>query len=288
MISMTGYGKGAVRNDKLSAEVEIKSINSRYLDIFFRLPSILQSKEYEIRDIIKNTLKRGKVSIVVNVTVNENKTKKVDREKLKQYLSQLKEVKKVLKSTEKIKLEHILSNEELFEDDLVSFEEVEFEMVKGALKNALNDLIKMKKKEGKELLKDLQIRINTIEEKVVEIENDVKSNVNEYFEKLKERVKILIEGADLDDERFKLELALLADKTDITEECVRLRSHLKFFAESMNNDEEPGRKLNFLCQEMHREANTISSKSLSTFIIHNSVYVKEEIEKIREQIQNIE
>ncbi|HZW38357.1 MAG TPA: YicC/YloC family endoribonuclease [Ignavibacteriaceae bacterium] len=288
MISMTGYGKGAVRNDKLSAEVEIKSINSRYLDIFFRLPSILQSKEYEIRDIIKNTLKRGKVSIVVSVTVNENKTKKVDKEKLKQYLSQLKEVKKVLKSTEKIKLEHILSNEELFEDDLVSFEEVEFEMVKGALKNALNDLIKMKKKEGKELLKDLQNRINTIEEKVVEIENDVKSNVNEYFEKLKERVKILIEGSDLDDERFKLELALLADKTDITEECVRLRSHLKFFAESMNNDEEPGRKLNFLCQEMHREANTISSKSLSTFIIHNSVYVKEEIEKIREQIQNIE
>jgi len=146
----------------------------------------------------------------------------------------------------------------------------------------------MKAKEGGELLKDLSKRIKNIESKLTFVEKEYKSSINNYYSNLRERVKELIADSKLDEDRLTNELALIADKADITEESVRLRSHLKFFLESLKAEDEPGRKLNFLCQEMNREANTISSKSVSTSIIHKVVLIKEEIEKIREQIQNIE
>jgi uncharacterized protein (TIGR00255 family) len=146
----------------------------------------------------------------------------------------------------------------------------------------------MKKKEGEELAKDLKKRIKNIENKLAEIENESQASVEEYYSKLKEKVKLLISNITDYSDRLELELAIIAEKAEITEECVRLRSHLKFFIDSLDNDDEPGRKLNFLCQEMNREANTISSKTVSTAITHNTVLIREEIEKIREQIQNIE
>ena len=146
----------------------------------------------------------------------------------------------------------------------------------------------MRQNEGKELAKDLKRRIKIIDKKVTEIQNESGKSAKSYFDRLKERMQSLVEDITAYSDRLELELALIADKSEITEECVRLRSHLKFFLESMDKDKEPGRKLNFLCQEMNREANTISSKTISTEITHNSVLIKEEIEKIREQIQNIE
>jgi uncharacterized protein (TIGR00255 family) len=127
-----------------------------------------------------------------------------------------------------------------------------------------------------------------IESKLKEIEKEAQQSVQEYFNKFKEKIKLLIDNITQYNDRLELELAIIAEKAEITEECVRLRSHLKFFLDSLENDPEPGRKLNFLCQEMNREANTISSKTVSTSITHNTVYIREEIEKIREQIQNIE
>jgi len=149
-------------------------------------------------------------------------------------------------------------------------------------------MMNMKKKEGKELSKDLRKRIDNIEERLKEIEKEAEQSVQEYFKKFKEKIKLLIENIAQYSERLELELAIIAEKAEITEECVRLRSHLKFFLNSLENDDEPGRKLNFLCQEMNREANTISSKTVSTSVTHNTVFIREEIEKIREQIQNIE
>jgi uncharacterized protein (TIGR00255 family) len=146
----------------------------------------------------------------------------------------------------------------------------------------------MKKKEGAELARDLNSRIEKINKKVLEIEKEFRNSINEYYQKLKQRISELTNNAEISEERMNIELALIADRADITEECVRLKSHLKFFKESLKNENEPGKKLNFLCQEMNRETNTISSKSISTAIIHSSVFIKEEIEKIREQIQNIE
>ena len=164
----------------------------------------------------------------------------------------------------------------------------EFELVKSALNNALDKLIMMKKKEGLELSKDLAKRIEKISVKVSEIEAEFRKSINDYHSKLKQRISELTGNVEINEDRLNLELALIADRADITEESVRLRSHLKFFKESLKNEKEPGKKLNFLCQEMNRETNTISSKSISTSIIHSSVLIKEEIEKIREQIQNIE
>jgi len=146
----------------------------------------------------------------------------------------------------------------------------------------------MKRNEGVELSKDLTKRIRSIEKKVVSIENGFKKNVNSYYKNLRQRIKNLTKEKEIDNQRVNLELAIIADKADLTEECVRLKSHLKFFIDSMNKHSQSGKKLNFLCQELNREANTISSKAVATSITHKAVLIKEEIEKIREQIQNIE
>lgn len=290
IMSMTGFGKGSAGNSKLSAEVEVKSVNSRYLDISLRLSSAISNKEYEIRELIRSKVKRGKLAVIVQIKTSglvEGETA-LDKEKLNNFISLLKEIKKTAKLTDKIKLEHLISNRELFLSENTSFTEKEFEFVKEALSDSLDQLIKMKKNEGKELAKDLRKRIEIISDKVEAIQKESIASVTEYFEKLKEKMKLLIQDITPYNDRLELELAVIAERAEITEECVRLKSHLKFFLDSIDKGEEPGRKMNFLCQEMNREANTISSKSISTNITHNIVLVKEEIEKIREQIQNIE
>ena len=288
--SMTGYGKGIAENKGLIVEAEVKSVNSRYLDIVLRLSSFLMNKEYELRELIKSKIKRGKISVLITIKKNGNSVNNVsiNKENLKNYLSAIKEIKKTAKLNDKIKLEHLLINREFFESGDSELYEKEFVLIKKAITSALDNLVKMKKNEGKELAKDLIKRIQIIEEKLGEIEKESGESVNEYFNKLKEKVKLLLEDVNIDEDRLQMELAIIADKAEITEECVRLKSHIKFFKDSLEKDEEPGRKLNFLCQEMNRETNTISSKTISTSITHNTVFIKEEIEKIREQIQNIE
>ncbi len=288
--SMTGYGKGSAVNGKIKVDTEVKSVNSRYLDVILRLPSTLINKEYELRELIKSKINRGKLTVIIQVKGNgsEGNSVLINKDKLKGYLSIISQIKKSAKIKEKIKLEHLLLNKEIFEESESEYSEEEFNVIKKSLNSALDELQKMKLNEGKELGKDLRKRIEIIEKKLEEIEKESLSSVKEYFEKLKDKVKLLVDDVKFDKDRLELELAIIADKAEITEECVRLRSHLKFFLESLDKDEEPGRKLNFLCQEMNRETNTISSKTISTFITHNTVFIKEEIEKIREQIQNIE
>ncbi len=288
--SMTGYGKGAAENGKIKTAVEVKSVNGRFLDIALRLPSSLMNKEYELREIIKTKIKRGKLMVSIQVKRNgsDDEDISLNKDKLKNYISLIKEIKKISKSSEKIKLEHLLFNKEIFETNELEFSEHEFNVLKKALNTALTELLKMKKNEGKELAKDLRKRIEIIGTKLDEIEKESGASVKEYFEKLKEKVQTILGDVNADKDRLEQELAIIVDKAEITEECVRLRSHIKFFSESIDNDDEPGRKLNFICQELNREANTISSKTISTLITHNVVSIKEEIEKIREQLQNIE
>ena len=290
IVSMTGFGKGRTGNKNLNVEVEVKSVNSRYLDISLRIPSSLMNKDYDIKEFIKSKVKRGKVLASIQIKRNglEEENLTLDSDKLKSYLSLLKSIKKAAKISEKVKLEHLLINKEILISNNFLISEVEFNMVKDAIEQALTEMMNMKKKEGKELSKDLRKRIDNIEERLKEIEKEAEQSVQEYFKKFKEKIKLLIENIAQYSERLELELAIIAEKAEITEECVRLRSHLKFFLNSLENDDEPGRKLNFLCQEMNREANTISSKTVSTSVTHNTVFIREEIEKIREQIQNIE
>ena len=287
--SMTGYGKGKAENNSFSVEVEIKSINSRYLDIFLKLPSNLISKDIELRELIKNKISRGKLSVSIQVKQNKNDNLSIiDKEKLSDLLVLIKNIKKAAKIDEKIKISHLLDNKEMFLSDNFEVPEEEFNVMKDALNTALIELKKMKKNEGKELAKDLHKRIDNIGSKLNFIEIEAEKSVKENFDKFKERIKLLIDDTASYNDRLEMELAVIAERADITEECIRLKSHLKFFLESIDKDDEPGRKLNFLCQEMNRETNTISSKSISTDIVHNTVLIKEEIEKIREQIQNIE
>jgi len=290
IVSMTGFGKGRTGNKNLNVEVEVKSVNSRYLDISLRIPSSLMNKDYDIKEFIKSKVKRGKVLASIQIKRNglEEENLALDSDKLKSYLSLLKSIKKAAKISEKVKLEHLLINKEILISNNFLISEVEFNMVKDAIEQALTEMMNMKKKEGKELSKDLRKRIDNIEIRLKEIEKEAEQSVQEYFKKFKEKIKLLIENIAQYSERLELELAIIAEKAEITEECVRLRSHLKFFLNSLENDDEPGRKLNFLCQEMNREANTISSKTVSTSVTHNTVFIREEIEKIREQIQNIE
>jgi uncharacterized protein (TIGR00255 family) len=288
--SMTGYGKGTAEANGIAAEAEVKSINSRYLDIFLKLPPSLISKDYELRELIKTKIKRGKLSIITQIKKAglQEDVPVIDKKKLKGLISFIKELKKAAKINEKIKIDHLLNSQDMFITTEEGISDTEFELLKQALDSALDELLKMKKNEGSQLAKDLKQRIKTIEEKLNGIESESSESVKEYFEKFKDRTKALVKDITPYTDRLELELALIAEKSEITEECVRLRSHIKFFLESLMKEDEPGRKLNFLCQEMNREANTISAKTLSTSITHSTVIIKEEIEKMREQIQNIE
>lgn len=288
--SMTGYGKGSTSKNKISVEAEVKSVNSRFFETSLKLPSILSPYDYEIREFIKTKVQRGKLSVVIHFKKDgiENGFVSIDDKKLTNHLSLIRKIKKAAAIKEEIKLEHLLSSKELFVSQETELSKVEFELVKVALTTALDKLVSMKKKEGAELAKDLSLRIENISKIVSQIEVEYKKNIKDYYGKLKLRISELLANAELNEDRLNMELALIADRADITEECVRLRSHLKFFKESIKDEKEPGKKLNFLCQEMNRETNTISSKSISTSIIHSSVLIKEEIEKLREQIQNIE
>lgn len=290
IVSMTGFGKGRAGNTNTYVEVELRSVNSRYLDVTLRIPSSLLEREHEIKEYIKSKLKRGKIFASIQIKRNgiEDNNLVLDTEKLKSFISLLKAIKKAAKISEKIKLEHLLINKDILLANNHNVTDVEYGLVKQATEQALDEILAMKRREGKELEKDLRKRIETINDKLTEIEEEADNSVAEYFQRFKDKIKILIENITQYNERLELELAIIAEKAEITEECVRLRSHLKFFIKSLENDEEPGRKLNFLCQEMNREANTIASKTVSTSITHNTVLIREEIEKIREQIQNIE
>jgi uncharacterized protein (TIGR00255 family) len=286
---MTGYGRGSAVKNNFSAEIELKSVNSRFLEIFLKLPPSLTDRDYELRELIKSKIQRGKINGAIQLkTSAKNEFTKVNEERLKDYIAQIKKVKNTAQIDDQLKLEHILSNRDIISSADIELTESEFDVVKRALKNAITDLLKMKKQEGLELSRDLNKRIKSIERKVVSIENGFKKSVNSYYKKLQQRIKILTKETEIDNQRFNLELAVIADKADLTEECVRLKSHLKFFVDSMNRHSQPGKKLNFLCQELNREANTISSKAVAISITHKAVLIKEEIEKIREQIQNIE
>lgn len=287
---MTGFGRGSSSKNKITAEVEIKSVNSRFYEVSLKTPSLLSAYDYEIKEFIKSKVRRGKLNVVIHFKKDgiENGLPSIDKNKLLNQIELIKKIKRLSGIKENIELNHLLNSKEIFTSLETELSKSEFEIIKSALSKALNKLILMKKKEGAELSRDLNSRIEKINKKVLEIEKVFRKSINEYYEKLKQRIADLTSNSEINEDRLNLELAIIADRADITEECVRLKSHVKFFKESLRIENEPGKKLNFLCQEMNRETNTISSKSISTEIIHASVFIKEEIEKIREQIQNIE
>lgn len=290
--SMTGFGRAEVSRDGINISVEVRSVNSRYLDLTLRLPRNFSQREKEIKDLIRTFLNRGNLNITVKIARDANDAipLKVNKAAAKSYFKLLNEIRKSVKIRGQVGLEHLLTFSEVFEPvEEKETDEHEWKLVQEAISQALENLNFMRAQEGSELGKDLEKRIYWMENTLNEIDKFSKDRIPEDRKKLHERISQLVEDKFIiDQNRLELEIALMADKLDITEECVRFRSHNKFFLEALNKNEAAGRKLNFLVQEMNREANTISSKSNDANIAHLIIGLKEELEKIREQLQNIE
>ena len=289
---MTGFGRAEVNKDSITVRTEVRSVNSRYLDLTLRLPRNFSQREKEIKDIVRTFLNRGNLNVIVKVEHDSNDSVplKVNKAAAKSYYKLLNEIRKSVKLREKVKLENLLTFSDVLEPaDEEDTDETEWELVQESVRQALENLNTMRAQEGSELAVDLEKRICWMDKTLNEVEILSKERIPEEQKKLNERIAELVEDKfTIDQNRLELEIALLVDKFDITEECVRYRSHNKFFIEALNKNEAVGRKLNFIVQEMNREANTIGSKSSDAAIAHLIVGLKEELEKIREQLQNIE
>ncbi len=290
IVSMTGFGNAEFVMNGISYSCEVKTLNSKFLEFSIRIPRVHLQKENEIRELIRRYISRGRV--MVSATIQKfdgiNLPIEINQEVIRYLNKLLKQIKKITKSKEQIKLEHYLKFSEIFQYKEEELSDEEFQNLYDCLEIALQKTKEMKLNEGRELEKDLLNRIKIIEIKVNEIESIWSEKEKEELERLLEKAKKLLQDVEVNKERLELELVLLLDKMDITEECVRLKSHIKFFIESINSPEPSGRKLGFIAQEILREANTISSKSASAEISKCVVIIKEEVEKIKEQVQNIE
>ncbi|MFI5252925.1 MAG: YicC/YloC family endoribonuclease [Bacteroidota bacterium] len=290
---MTGYGRGEATLDGITTIVEIRSVNSRYFEVAAKLPRSVSHRENDVKELLRKKIVRGKLSVVISIQHSNNSAElplAINLPAAKMYYALLKELKKKLKLREQIGIDHLLKFSEIFEPpDITKEDNNEWLSTEAALDLAVDDLAMMRRKEGHELGLDVEKRLHQMERLIDENERVSKERIDIERTQLREKVhKLLEDPSIIDDKRLEFEITMLADKLDITEECVRFHSHIKFFLAALANEEAAGRKLNFLLQEMNREANTIGSKSYDSEISHNVVTIKEELEKIREQLQNIE
>lgn len=291
LISMTGYGTATASNGSMAVTAELRSVNSRYYEFSARLPKHLQPRELDLKESVRKKIKRGKINLSVSVDRSNGEALplKVNREATRAYMALLERLKEISGIEEDIRLDTLLKfSEVLSTEDDEELPEDEWELVLEAVGGAVNGLFDMRSKEGAELAIDFRSRIQMLNSAVDKVETLTAGRVEQERDRLQEKLRALLTEEKIDPARLDMEIALLADKIDITEELVRFRSHTKFFLEALDAEDSEGRKLSFLLQEMNREANTISSKSYHAEISHIVVSVKEELERIREQIQNIE
>ena len=289
--SMTGYGKQSLNVKKREYQVEIKSVNHRYLDINIKLPKSISYLEDTIKKEISAKIKRGKIDVFITFENNsqEGKNITINKELAKLYIEQLKELaqeEKILNNIELMdiaKLPDILIVKNDEEDEKIQNELIE------VVQGAISKIIEMKNIEGNKIEQDLLQRIDKIENKIVEISAKSTGLIEEYVVKLEKRIKEILKTEELDKSRLAQEVVIYADKCSIEEEVTRLKSHIYQFRNLIsNNNETIGKKLDFLIQEMNRETNTIGSKANNLEITNGVIDIKTELEDIREQIQNIE
>ncbi|MCL5268408.1 MAG: YicC family protein [Bacteroidetes bacterium] len=288
--SMTGFGKGEAVVGAYSATAEIRSVNSRYLEISVKLPQNLSSYEMEVRETIRQQIGRGKLSVLVSTTGSQGDMQvTVDSDSVKRVMSLLQSLKKTTKISSPIKLDHVLIFKDLFKGGTAESQNGdEWEAAKGAIAAALAQLQQARAAEGLALKADLSKRIEELRQALTKIERLSRDHVDEEKSRLRQKVNEVLNGKEVDPVRIELEIVLLADKLDITEEVVRFRTHTNFFMQLLDGSDSNGRRLNFLIQEMNREANTMGSKAFDADMSHLVVEMKEELEKIREQVQNLE
>ncbi|MDD3472419.1 MAG: YicC family protein [Syntrophaceae bacterium] len=289
--SMTGFGRSSATLDDVEIVTEVRAVNHRFLDIFIRVPKSYNSFEPQIRKIIAETSHRGKFEILVLRSGGRTGFTDVmlDYELAEKFHRMLLDLKDKLGLKGDITVSDMLSLKEIVVpvDRLESFDH-EWPTVEKCLRQAMLSLEEMRRTEGAALWKDIEMRLESIRKSIDAIAPLVDQIGEDARIRLERRVKDLTGGLELDDDRMIQELALIAERSDITEELTRLESHVKQF-QSFGREGSPlGRKLDFLLQELHREVNTLGSKSASTDISNHVVHMKAEVEKIREQTQNIE
>jgi uncharacterized protein (TIGR00255 family) len=288
---MTGYSKVAISEDGLAISCEIKSLNGRNLELNAKMPRTLNSKEFEIRDIVKENIARGSVSMFINIERENVKSEfDINKDIANEVFAKLNDLKKTLKIKETVTLSDLLafSNQFVQKTDEQLEIDLHWKSIQKCVKESLKEHDKMRRKEGGNIQKDIEKRVKNIQDILKNIEISSATRVQTEIDKLRQRIAVLLENDEIDDQRLNMELVLMADKYDISEECVRLHSHIKHFFDIVKENNPVGQKLNFLLQEMNREVNTIGSKINDASIAHMVVSAKEEIERIREQVQNIE
>ena len=289
--SMTGFGRAKAQIDGLDITVEIKSVNHRYFEFSARLPRSYNFLEEKLKSFLSEYISRGKVEISVMIEDNsQNATMvEIDRDYANAYITALKQLSKEFKIKNDIGASSFVGNNDLFK---VRRKAADDQTVQNAVltvaKEALDNFIEMRSIEGERLLNDVKSRTAYILKKVEFIEERSPETVKLYKERIEQKIKELLNDTAPDEQRILTEVAIFADKVAVAEETVRLRSHIKQFEDLLSDTKPVGRKLDFIVQEMNRETNTIGSKAQDIEIAHTVVDIKSEIEKIREQIQNME
>jgi uncharacterized protein (TIGR00255 family) len=291
VMSMTGFGRGTVEREGRKMMLELKGVNHRFLDISMRLPKSLGALEEPLKRRLQEKLSRGHVDVYLKYQ-NEaegSRAVNVDEALLAAYLSSLKDIRKKHNLRDDVALSTVLRMPDVIAAEAAEEDEdLLKEMLFEAADTALGEMARMRAAEGERLRADLLIKLEGMTKEMGEIEKRAPSIVQEYSEKLRARITELMDGGQPDEQRFATEVALMADRSSIDEEIVRFKSHVKHFADTLKSGGAIGRKLDFIVQEMNREVNTVCSKAADMAVINSAIALKGEIEKLREQVQNIE
>ena len=293
MKSMTGFGSGTATKDGITCTVEIKTVNARFLDLFIRSPKHINPFESIIRGLVQDRITRGKVEVSVSIQDAGERPKTFTiNSVLRKQIQELLVREEVYDDPKKVPLQAVnsISNEWIQQQDTPIAEDVLSEIVQESTNQALDALITMRTVEGKHIEQDLLSRITTLENIIKIIDENKAGAVDAYREHIKGKIQEYLVSleASISEDRFLQEIALLADKTDITEEIVRFTSHVVQLKNTLVDENSIGRKVDFILQEMNREVNTIGSKAMDSSITEFVVQLKCELEKIREQVQNVE
>ena len=289
--SMTGFGRASLTEGALSVTVEIKAVNHRYFEFSSRLPRGCAYLEEKLKSFCQEKIARGKteVSVQLENVGADGTVVEINEAYAVAYMDALRRFSKQYGIKNDVKLSSLVGVSDLFsvKKQLVSEEEITAAVLKTA-EEAMESFLSMRQKEGDRLVQDVLSRAEFILQKVAFVEEQSPKTVNAYRERLEQKIRDLLSATDIDEQRLLTETAIFADKVAVAEETVRLRSHIKQLSDLLRSDEAIGRKLDFIVQEMNRESNTIGSKAQDLEITRTVVDMKAEIEKIREQIQNIE
>lgn len=288
--SMTGFGSGSAEGEHGQVKVELRSVNSRYCDIQIRCPPRIQRFEAGVRARLRRRIGRGKITVFVDweEAAAANPLPSLDEELARHYLGELEKLRAMGGMEGRADLSLVAGLPGLFKSAATTPEhEAVEELLSEAVDAALDDFVRMCAREGEALGGDLRQRVLGLQQTLERVEAMAAEARGRLRERLRERVEALLRPGEVDEDRLAQEVVMLAERSDTTEEVVRFRSHNAQFLDTLDRGGEVGRRLNFILQEMNREANTINSKSTESEIVHLMLEIKEEVERLREQVQNL-